>query len=118
MTQKITTIFTSLSKSFGATAGAIIVVLMILSAVYIKTAPASDAELDTASGIRKQVMLNDERIKTNAVGVDKNAKKIDKLSEIIASNTAHSASVEAKLDVLIELVKANRYNRFAVSDNY
>lgn len=114
MSQKITTIFSSLSKNFGAAAGGIIVVLMIAAVVYVKTYD-KESELDTASGIRKQVMLHDERIKTNAIRIGKNNERVVKIEETISEEKAHYAAVEAKLDIMIELLKANTFNGLAVS---
>lgn len=114
MAQKITSILSSLSKNFGAAAGAIIVVLVIAAVVYVKTYN-NEAELDTASGIRKQVMLNDERIKTNSIRIGKGNERVAKIEETLSEEKAHYAAVEAKLDVMIELLKANTYNGLAVS---
>ena len=114
MAQKVTTILSSLSKNFGAAAGAIIVVLMIAAVVYVKTYN-NEAELDTASGIRKQVMLHDERIKTNAIRIGKGNERIAKIEETLSEEKAHYAAVEAKLDVMIELLKSSRYVGVAAS---
>ena len=108
MSTKITSIFSSLRKNFGAAAGGIIVVFMIAAVVYVKTYD-KEAELDTASGIRKQVMLNDERIKNNAVRIGANITDIKSINATISEERAHYAAVEAKLDIMIDLLKSSRY---------
>lgn len=104
MKQKLTTVVSSLSKSLGAGATAILCLVALIGYVYVKAMPNNAGQnvfdQDSIAALKVKVESHDRDLQ--------DLKSIvAKLNETMTQQLIHSASIDAKLDIFLDAVGRN-----------